>query len=262
MLTACMFRAEWWRKAVKLLPDPAQRCAFYDAVFARSFDEPLPHELPATAQIMLEMLTDFIDADKVAYEARCERNRQNARGKREGASGCDSLQVGSNTTPNTNPNTINNPMPLSKGEEDENKEKFLIIGIFFSRGSVAPLEEAKRFWDYYAALGWKNSRGASIIDKRAAARSWRLQLDSRGAEDWRTKWHKCFQSAPITDARIWTHIRHVEVYERRLVVYVADLKADAELMENECLACLKEALRSFDADQIDYTNKPLSLQIV
>lgn len=251
-----MIRRDWVEVARATIPDPAERGRFYDAIFSECFDLDGTPELSPMAAGMMAMVRMLLAADKEAYVARCERNKRNAQSLRLGASGSDSQRVGAsgcntNTNTNTKTNTNTNTIPLPSGEA-ESREKFDIIGIFFSRGSKVPLEEAKAFWNYYESLGWRNNKGALIVSKKAAARQWRLQTDIAPDEAWRDMWYASMKSAPTTDPRVWTWPRAIDLIEGELRLFLAGSGDFMPMLEERCRAQLQHLMQTYGATSLVY----------
>ena len=190
----------WWSAAVQEL-SPTDRLAFYDGLMQYAFTNELPTNLPAAVRPMMAMCVPFLDADKVKYQERVERNRSNAQGKRK-ASGTQSLPVApnTNTSTSTNTNTNTNTNTISLTPE---RERFFICGLFFSRGAIKPAEETQRFWDYYESLGWKNNKGGVIVKKTAAAKMWNLQTGvTERALAPRLAWYRCMAACECNSNQI------------------------------------------------------------
>lgn len=59
------------------------------------------------------------------------------------------------------------------------RERFLILEIFFERGLVRPPDEVEKFYNHYEAIGWVDFNGKPIRSRLAAAKKW-IQKDSVG----------------------------------------------------------------------------------
>lgn len=165
------------------------------------------YELKGTAEVVFKMVRPALDSDINKYRERCARNAANARSQwqRVAASGSESQRVAANTTTTPTPTTTTTST-LSLDEDKAKKieiEKWLIFGYFWSSGSRAVKEELTAFWSYYEALGWKNNKGAEIVNKLAAARMWRRQYETGTAPDGAVVWFKALQECSIPDYNAW-----------------------------------------------------------
>ena len=77
-MRAAMFREEWLDKARQLLPNPADRAAFYECLMCRAFERDQPAIDNPIVGAMFAMAESAIVQDLEKYAARCERNRENA----------------------------------------------------------------------------------------------------------------------------------------------------------------------------------------
>ena len=91
-MNAAMIREEWLTKAIELLPNPADRCHFYEAIMYRAFGQSGPAIANPIAAAMFKMVEGAISADITKYETKCKRNRENAQ-KRVATSRYQSLRV-------------------------------------------------------------------------------------------------------------------------------------------------------------------------
>lgn len=157
--------------------------------------------------VVLAMIKPALDSDIVKYRERCARNAANARSgsQRVGASGTQSQRVGANTTTTTTTTstTTTSLSPVEVKPEQIEREKWVVFGYFWSIGSKAPAEELNAFWSYYESLGWKNNKGAVIVDKIACARMWRRQFETGTAPDGSKIWFSIVRSCPVPDYNIW-----------------------------------------------------------
>ena len=160
--------------------------------------------------MVFEMIKPALDSDINKYLERCARNAANARkgAERVAASGSEWERVGANTT-TTSTSTPTSTTTLSREAEpvEIERQKFLIAGYFFSKGSESPVEEMSAFWNYYESLGWKNNKGAAIVRKQAAAAMWHCQFalgrELEGASIWFEYWSR----AQVYDLRVWSAFR-------------------------------------------------------
>lgn len=227
-IKGCIVSRTWWAAAVQEL-SPADRLAFYDGLLQYAFTDELPGNLPAAVRPMMAMVVPFIDADKVKYSERVERNRANARGgKRVAASGSQSLQVANNTNTNTSTNTNTNTNTISISEE---RQKFLVCGQLFARGAMQPREEMQRFWAYYESLGWKNNKGAPIVRKQSAAAMWNMQFGvTENAPELRKAWYDAFVRLESADYVIFDNVKRLTISEGNVVIAAKDFRQFAELL--------------------------------
>lgn len=215
-LKGCVIKRTWFDQARTLLKDPAARCQFYEALMELSFDMPVTAPTNPSAFVMFSMCSPYINEDKEKYIARCARNRLNASSKsstptlRVAASGTESQRVAPNNNINTNINTNNNTnnnnenIVSSFDERAEAKEKFELIGLFFRKCAMDPVEEYNRFFDYYESTGWKNSKGTPIVSRYACAKMWRLKGDVAAEENQRSTYWEAFKTSQNYDLRVWT----------------------------------------------------------
>ena len=181
----------WYKMFVRLesvfeaAPDDAAgRALKASFVYARTGEVP---ELDPVANILFSSIRPSIDESAGTFENISARNREN--GKKGG-------RPTKHSTPETqnNPENPNNPEKAevrskkiedrSKKIEDNTRVRRTVspssarakpptedesIDFFVINGSSA--QEAKRFFDYYTANGWKVGRN-SMKDWKAAARNW------------------------------------------------------------------------------------------
>lgn len=183
---------QWYETTRKLLSDPADRAAVYEGILDLTFTGSFSVSTNPIVTTILEMVRPFVSQDVEKYHARCERNKQNASRSQSlpvAASGSQSLPVAtnnnnnnnnnSNSNNNNNSNSNNNKsiVSTSTDEQEAEKEKFYCLLTILKRGSLSPVLEFGRFWNYYESLGWKNKNGAPIVRKVSAAAMWTLQTD-------------------------------------------------------------------------------------
>lgn len=164
-------------------------------------------KLSGTAEIVYKMVIPALDSDIAKYAERCERNQRNARSQsqRVAASGTQSQPVAANTTTTTTPTTTttSTTTPSLSPAEVEERDRWLIFGYFWSIGSKAITQECSQFWSYYESLGWKNNKGAPIVNKLACARQWRHQFETGTAPNGADAWFKAVQACNIADYGIF-----------------------------------------------------------
>lgn len=224
--------ARAWYKAVRPGLLPSDRLQFYDAVFDYAFDGTiLPGMVPAV-DIAFKMVKPFIDQDKAKYQERCERNRRNANSpKRVAATGSQSLPVAPNTNTNTSTNTNTNTNTISISEE---RQKFLVCGQLFARGSMQPREEMQRFWAYYESLGWKNNKGAPIVRKQSAAAMWNMQFGvTENALDLRKAWYDAFARLEEADYVIFDNVKRLTITGGNVVIAAKDFRKLTERLRTQ-----------------------------
>ena len=256
-MRAAYIRREWYNQAQNLLPNATERLHFYEAVIDYSLNGQEP-KLTGAPAIMFAMIRGELDGDRERYSAKCERNRKNATRKPIAANGCQSLPMATNTTPTpttTPTTTTTQQQPISI--EDEAREKYLIVGIFFNRGSVNPIEEARVFWNYYDSLGWRNNKGAAIVSKTSAALMWKMQGSTIAVPEQRAEWYKCFKSSPLYDCRIWSYFECARIEDKgQCIVYLSAGKGDTaalvSIIEDKCTAQLRALLSLYAANGIEY----------
>lgn len=158
------------------------------------------------------MIKPALDSDIAKYLERCARNAANARKgvERVAASGSEWKRVEANTTTTTT-TTPTTTTTLSREEEpvEIERQKFLIAGYFFSKGSESPVEEMSAFWNYYESLGWKNNKGAAIVRKQAAAAMWHCQFALGRELEGAGIWFECWSRAQVYDLRVWSCFRSI-----------------------------------------------------
>ena len=178
----------WYKMFVRLesvfeaAPDEAAgRALKASFVYARTGEVP---ELDPVAKILFSSIRPSIDQSAGTFENISKRNREN--GKKGGR---PAKHESEEKTQNyqENPNNPANPEKAedrSKKIEDNTRVRRTVspssarakpptedesIDFFVINGSSA--QEAKRFFDYYTANGWKVGRN-SMKDWKAAARNW------------------------------------------------------------------------------------------
>lgn len=264
-----MFREEWLDKARQLLPNPADRAAFYECLMCRAFEREQPSVENPIVSAMFAMAESAIAQDLEKYAARCERNRENAL-KRVAASGNQSQRVvasgsdGNQSLPNTNTNkntstntsTSTSTNTISNESADEDREKYLIYCTLFSRGALDIQTEFDNFYNYYAALGWKNNKGAPIVSRVSAAAMWRISGEICGNLAQREMWAKAFRNAPTTSVLVWSSFRdmRVEVSDtsRVLHLYLALNTKQIQALEDKCEKALRSLMATYECTALEY----------
>ena len=195
---AALINREWFESAAGIMSQEELAMVVLNAC-RYVFGLPAMAMRNQSQQIVFAMIRPALDSDIAKYNERCARNAANARSRRVGASGSEWEQVGANTTPT--PTTT--PTPSLSPVEVEEREKWLIYGYFWSIGSNAIKEECSAFWNYYEGLGWKNNKGAAIVNKLAAARMWRRQYDTKEPKNGADAWYMAVKTCGIYDYNLW-----------------------------------------------------------
>lgn len=181
------------------------------------------------------MIRPALDSDLAKYAERCARNAANAKSQRQrvAASGSDSQRVGVNTTPTTTTTTTTTSTTTTSlsPERSEEIERWLIFGYFWSTGSKAIREEVNAFWSYYESLGWKNGKGAAIVNKLAAARMWRRQFETGTAPNGSEGWFKALQTCTIPDCNAFLAYMGAERKDGKVIVRLRCNKSFYESMK-------------------------------
>lgn len=267
-IKAAMVHKTWIDGAREVLSNPEDRCEFYDAVFDLYFTDQLRVIHSEQARAIFVMVRPYILADRQRYADKCERNRENAQKKtlQSQANGSDRLRsqdLGSNNNTNSNTsinsntnNNINNDntLSLSSGEERE-KERFDILGILFFHRAASVREEMQRFCDYYEALGWRTNKGAPIVNKRAAARQWRVDKQ-RPDNKLYDNYYMMMQQSTLYDARIYTAVRYMEISGKTLILHYAADDAFIDLLEQRCIRLLVKLTKAIGAESVEYRLRP------
>lgn len=205
---------------------------------------------------VFRMIVPALDSDIRRYVERCARNAANARKafERVAASGSDSVPVVANTTTTTTSNsttTTTSKTSLSLDEIRE-RERFEVYGYFWSSGSKAVAQESNAFWDYYESLGWKNNKGAPIVNKLACARQWRPQFETGTAPDGAPVWYRICRECPVPDVNIF---RAYAGAERTAAGVVVRLRCNAQFLADlrNAMPNLEKALqRAWKAPEITF----------
>ena len=268
-MKAAYFREEWLDKANQLLPNPADRACFYECLMCRAFGRALPNFSSPIVSAMYTMAESAIAADIEKYEAKCERNRQNALSKASrtqshpvAASGSDRTQslpstnTSTSTSTSTSTNTSTNTNTISNEHLTDERERYLIYCTLFSRGALDIQTEFDNFYNYYSSLGWRNNKGAPIVSKVSAAAMWRLSGDTCANLSERENWSKAFRNASTTSPLVWLAFRsmRVEVTDsaRVLHIHIALNTKQIESLEDACEKQLRALMGLYQANTIEY----------
>lgn len=264
-IKAAMVHKTWIDGAREVLSNPEDRCEFYDAVFDLYFTDQLRVIHSEQARAIFVMVRPYILADRQRYADKCERNRENARKKtlQSQANGSDRLRsqdLGSNNNNNTNSsinnnsNNNNNILSLSSDEERD-RESFDILGILFYHRASNVREEMQRFYNYYEALGWRTNKGAPIVNRRAAARQWRVEQQRPDSKLY-DNYYMMMQQSTLYDARIYTAVRYMEVFGKTLKLHYAADNAFIDLLEKHCIRLLVKLTKSIGVESVEYELRP------
>lgn len=268
-MRAAMFREEWLDKAKQLLPNSADRALFYEALMCKAFEREIPVMNNPVVAAMFIMAESAISADLEKYAARCERNRENAlkrisasgnQSQRVVASGSESLpsqpNTSTSTSSSTNTSTNTSTSSISCETMTDEREIYLIYYTLFKRGALDMQSEFDAFYNYYAALGWKNNKGAPIVSKVSAAAMWRLSGDTCANIAQRQAWADAFKNAPTTSVLVWTAFRDLQVKEsdteRCLYISLALNSQQIEAMEDKCERCFRGLMSAYNCQSIEY----------
>lgn len=268
-MKAAYFREEWLDKANQLLPNPADRACFYECLMCRAFGRALPTFTSPIVSAMYAMAESAIVADIEKYEAKCERNRLNALSKASrtqshpvAASGSDRTQslpstsTSTSTNTSTNTSTSTSTSTISPESVCEDREIYLIYCTLFQRGALNLQTEFDNFYNYYAALGWKNNKGAPIVSKVSAAAMWRLSGDTCGNLAQREVWARAFRNAPTTSSMVWLSFRdmQVEVTDTARVLHLHTTlnTKQIENLEDKCEKQLRMVMAAYECTQLQY----------
>lgn len=231
---AALINREWFDSACKVL-NPEDLGRLLIAVVGYVLDGTEPTRLTGTPSIVFAMVKPALDSDISKYTERCARNAANAKSQRQrvAASGSEWKRVEANTTPTstTTPTTTSTTTSSISPEISEEKEKWLVFGYFWSTGSKAIKEELNAFWSYYESLGWKNGKGAAIVNKLAAARMWRRQFETGTAPNGADGWFKALQTCTIPDCNAFLAFMGAERKEGEVIVRLRCNKSFYESMK-------------------------------
>lgn len=257
--SAALINREWYEAASKVLDGNQMGClliAVVNYVWTGNQDT----ELDEPSGIVFEMVRPWLDSDIDSYRRRCERNAANARSRREpvAASGTQSQRVAHN--PNPNPNSNSNPNPNLSIESTDPKEiereKWLIYGYFWASGSKNVIEETRAFWNYYDSLGWKNNKGAAIVNRLSAARMWRRQFETGKAPAGSMEWFSIIRYCPVKDFRLWDSYAGAEIRDGSVIIrlratgkFIAELKEAMPTLEPSLKAYYKASELTMEALQ-------------
>ena len=231
---AALINREWFDSACKVL-NTEDLGRLLVSVVEYVLDGTEPTRLKGTPSVVFTMVRTALDSDIAKYGERCARNAANAKSQRQrvAASGSESQRVAANTTPTstTTPTPTSTTTPSISQERSEEIEKWLVFGYFWSTGSKAIKEELNAFWSYYESLGWKNGKGAAIVNKLAAARMWRRQFETGTAPNGAEGWFKALQTCTIPDCNAFLAFMGAERKEGEVIVRLRCNKSFYESMK-------------------------------
>ena len=253
--SAALINREWYAAASKVL-DGDQLGRLLMAVVSYVWTGDLEIELDEPSGIVFEMVRPWLDSDIDSYRRRCERNAANARSRREpvAESGTQSQRVASNPNPNNNPNPNSNPNLSIESQDPKEieREKWLIYGYFWASGSKNVLQETLAFWNYYDSLGWKNNKGAAIVNRLSAARMWRRQFETGPAPNAALQWFSVVRYCPVPDYSVWNCYAGAEIIDGSVTIrmrvtgkYIAQMKEAMPTLEPSLKALLKVSELTF-----------------
>lgn len=206
----CALLRQTWYETAKANLQPEDRLRFYEACFEYEFNDLAPaNDLPFAARLLFDMVKNDLDGDKSRAAERAERNRRNGllggRPKSNGLqqvsenpdkpSGISGLHIQNNTKQNS---TEQNNMSL-EGDNEDTHTFFDCLLNFFERGCSDPYAEALKFWNYYAALGWKTAAGGDIVNRFAMAKAWKLRDCSKALMVQRRKYAELMHKITPTE---------------------------------------------------------------
>ena len=243
---AALINREWYQSAAGILSRQDLGLLLVQCV-EYVFGTDGGHKLTGTADVVYKMVLPALDSDIAKYAERCERNQRNARSQsqRVAASGTQSQPVAANTTTTTTPTTTSTPTSTSSlsPEEVDERDRWLIFGYFWSVGSKAIAQECEAFWSYYESLGWKNNKGAPIVNRLACARQWNRKFETGTAPNGADAWFKAMQSCSIYDCSAFKCYLGAEREETGAVVrlrcktsFLESLKAAVPNLERTLIA--------------------------
>lgn len=231
---AALINREWFESAREILTNEELGRALLNAVAYVLYGDELP-QTTSKVGIVCRMIKPALDSDIAKYNERCARNAANAKSQRQrvAASGSDSQRVAANTTTTTTPTTTTTTTttPSLSPERSEEIERWLIFGYFWSTGSKAIKEEVNEFWSYYESLGWKNGKGAVIVNRLAAARMWRRKFETGTAPNGSEAWFKALQTCTIPDCNAFLAFMGAERKEDEVIIRMRCNKSFYESMK-------------------------------
>lgn len=213
------FYEKWWR-VLKNLPEQSA-LATYKAACSFVFEErDITEELDTEARVAFMFIKQEIERDQEAYDKVVERNRVNGqnggrprRNKEEEnpKNPMGYIETQENPEKPSKPNKSRNE---KKGldtnrednkdieetslslEEQREREIFEISLLFLRKGIKSPVSEAREYYNYYQASGWRksNEHQTPIIDKVAYAQTWKTKNEQIISEHEGEIWSKLISS--------------------------------------------------------------------
>ena len=205
------FYEKWWRVLNDL--NDRHALAAFKAACAFVFDEEdRTDELEPEARVAFMFMRQEIERDQEAYNLVVERNRANGAnggrprrdsnpenqsepkkpsglsGNPENPSEPDKTRIDKNREEEIGKEKIkrnnNNSLSLSDGGERE-REIFLISLLFLRKGIKLAASEAREYYTYYQASGWRksNEHQTPIVDRVAYAETWKTKREAVISED-------------------------------------------------------------------------------
>ena len=248
---AALINREWFESAANVLSKEDLSRVCLCAIEYVLYGKDLPSK-NSNVGIVCAMIKPSLDSDITKYGERCERNRINAQSKRNpvAPSRFQSLPLGANTTTTTNTTTNTTAISLRETQilPEIDREKWYIYGYFWSTGSKAITQECTAFWSYYESLGWKNNKGAAIVDKLACARMWRRQYETGPAPDGAQVWFQCCKASSTADYTIWNAYAGAERTESGVIIR---MRCSSEFLQG-----LKSAVPTLEKDLAKALHSP------
>ena len=254
--SAALINREWFESAASIMPQEDLAMVVLNAC-RYVFGLPAVSMRNQSQHIVFAMVKPALDSDIAKYAERCARNAANAKSQRQrvGASGSESQRVAANTTTTTTttPTTTTTTTPSLSPELIEERDRWLVFGLFWYTGSKAIKEEFNAFWNYYESLGWKNNKGAPIASRLACARQWRRQFETGAAPDGAPDWFQAVKSCRIYDYGVWKCFAGIERKEDRVIVrlrctanYLNELQAAVPNLDRDLRAIWRTAAIDFE----------------
>ena len=200
------FYEEWWNVLSQLKEGSAM--AAIKAACTYVFEEKdTTKDLDETARVAFMFIKEKVDRDQEAYNLVVERNRANGQngGRPRKTQANPENPVGYLETEKTQANPENPEKPdksrvdrirvdkkeeninnsLSLSDEQREREIFEISLLFLRKGIESPVSEARDYYKYYQASGWRksNEHETPIRDRVAYAQTWKTKRENIISED-------------------------------------------------------------------------------
>lgn len=249
----CALIRQTWYEAAKRNLKPEERVRFYEMCLEFEFYGNEPDEdAPFASRLLFDMVKNDLESDRTRAKERSERNRLNGlRGGRP--------KITTDNTQEENPQKasgfLGKPIYTEQNNTEQNRTKesddsnetedshmfFSVCMNFFDRGTADAVGEATKFWNYYAALGWKTAGGGAVVDKLALARAWRLPDISKAAIRSRLAYSTFLHKSGATEtALISDFVSMVRDNSKKVVTLGLVNRATAMLIERKYLKYLAE----------------------